>query len=392
LDLSDISSRTSNEFEANAEEVTRNIATLNLSTLNEPESVEYQSRYQGAGFEAHAGLFKSSQSSSATHAQSAPPLPFFLQPPRTSYRSNKTLEVLKSELEVAFSECSVAFTLGEKSCRYSCSALHTLTLIHLDVNIFYSEDSLLVEIHHISGCRYAFGEISDLLAASLNVKFADSSSAVPLAPPPIPDSLPDLPVLNRASSSELKCNEEVCNCDYAMELLNSPTRSTILQGLRATGALVATLAAAMESCTHCGACGAHHYHHEKLFAEGGHWVPLANRIGELSQNDDDEIRTVAMGVVANISALKNVCCKWLESTIPTLVAGVADDLPHLRREAMRSVEAVATHDKKLAAKLVRSGVVPSLELEANGGEEDQSPDMAMQSLAQGALQACRAEA
>jgi hypothetical protein len=46
----------------------------------------------------------------------------------------------------------------------------------------------------------------------------------------------------------------------------------------------------------------------------------------------------------------------------------------------------------LAAKLVRAGVMESLELEAAGGASDQSPDIAMQTFAQEALEVCRANA
>ena len=119
-------------------------------------------------------------------------------------------------------------------------------------------------------------------------------------------------------------------------------------------------------------------------------LPLAERIHELSKHDDDEVSTVAMGALANIATLDHVCGKWVEATIPTLVNSAKDDLPHRRREAIRAIRSVSTRDKTLAAKLVRAGVMESLELEAAGGASDQSPDIAMQTFAQEAIEACRA--
>jgi hypothetical protein len=390
LEIEDISSRKSNELEADSEQVTRNIAILEVSSTHDIKA-EFTN---GVKFEADPSTFAFAPlSKPVVKSEEAPPFPFYLQPAHTSFRSNKSLVNIRSELEKKFSECSVVFAPLDDACGYSCSALQKLSVVDIDVNIYEEENkTLLVEFRHLKGCRYAFSEVSELLANSLEVEFFGASS-YSFSPPELKDdALPELPVLQRGESSELKCNDDVCDCKFAMDLLSSSSRHTLLQGLRATGVLVKQLADAMDSCKLCGACGAQHYNHEQLFAEGSHWMQLTHRVEELAKcdNEDDEVRTVAMSVLANIMSLQNICKRWLVSAIPTVVTGINDDLPHIRREALRSVDTMATRDKSLAAKLVRSGVVPSLELEANGGDDDQCPDVKMQQYAQEALRACRA--
>eukprot|EP00615_Pteridomonas_danica_P017090 CAMPEP_0114392126 /NCGR_PEP_ID=MMETSP0102-20121206/10574_1 /TAXON_ID=38822 ORGANISM="Pteridomonas danica, Strain PT" /NCGR_SAMPLE_ID=MMETSP0102 /ASSEMBLY_ACC=CAM_ASM_000212 /LENGTH=426 /DNA_ID=CAMNT_0001551169 /DNA_START=197 /DNA_END=1473 /DNA_ORIENTATION=+ len=379
--ITDISPRASDEFEANAEEVTRHIAALDFAPSTQSSAFDSASSEfdVGATFSASQSLFatpniESLNIESLIGAVDTPPIfPFYLKPVPTSFRSNKSFTVLKPELENAFSECSVVYT--QVACGYSCSAVQMLSYIEIDVKCFMDGDELLVEFRRLDGCRHAFSEISGRIANKLNVSFACHHDAPKkennFCPPAcsLDDSLLEdlsleMPSLSRSFGHE---------SDLLHEDASKPS---VLQGVRATGCL------ALEEidCSMSTEC----------FSQGGDALPLAQTVTKLARtSDDDEVRSVAMAAVAQIATLEHVCGQWLEETIPTLVAGASDDFPHFRRESLRALHAISTRDKKLAAKLVRSGVVPSLELEANGGEEDQSPDMAMQSLAQGALQACR---
>jgi hypothetical protein len=389
--IDDISVKNVNEFDPTGD-ITRNIACLDMS---QPENAlrstpaEYE---PGAMFQPSKALFEPEALSFASE-EIVPPLPFFLQPARTSFRSQNNLSTLRSELEAAFAKCSVAFVQLETACGYSCSALRQSTVIKIDVNIFESDSDLLVELRQVSGCRYAYSEVTSLLAEALQVAFAECMNCLPPCPPELTEEeLANMPELKKTPSADSKCDDEVRTSEYAMQLIGEDVpRSTLVQGLRAVSTIIDSMSSTENTCALCGACGADHCNHESMFAKGGHGVRLAQRVAELAGSSDEDVRSVAMAAVANIASLDNVCSKWMNQTIPTLVAGAQDDEPHVRREALRSIEALASKSEKMAAKLVRAGAVPTLELEANGGEDHQSPDLAMQAYAEGALAACRGE-
>jgi hypothetical protein len=329
--------------------------------------------------------------------------------------------MLQKNLEAGFTTSSVAFAASEtQPCAYDCSVVRELSVVEFEVRIFSTEEkpSHLVEVRHMRGCRYAFSEASTDLANVLKVTFvgmAKNKSKLLSGPPPLPDSLLELPSLKRATSGPKEApsapvempplplclgdEDEVCTCAHVMMLLSAEASTTMrCQGCRAAGALASSLAETMGSCELKGSCGADHRNHHLLFAEGGSWVQIADRVaalakvsaGEEETREEEECRTVAMAAVANISQLQHCCATWLSGAVKTVAAGAADDQPHIRREALRAAEALASRDKSLAAALVRAGVVPALELQAEGGTEDQSPDLAAQRFAQGALRACRA--
>jgi hypothetical protein len=363
MNLGDISTRASDEFEAIGEEVTRNIAALEFnpgqqSVAFDATSSEFEI---GASFQANQSMFAPSPLKADVTMTDAPPLPFYITPAPTSFRTKNTLSSLRSELETAFAKCSVAFSQLDQGCGYTCSAFSMLSVIEIDVKIYNTAGELLVELRRMAGCRHAFGEVSDRLASTMNVCFVNKSPC--LRAPAFDDSLlADLDIPMPSLTRSL---------DHESSMLSKDApRDSFIQGARATGSL-----AKLDSLVQ--------------FSEGGEGITLAKRVAELTSSDDDEVRTVAMAAVANVATLKNVCSKWLDETIPTLVAGAQDDLPHVRREALRAIHFISTNDKALAAKLVRAGAVPTLELEANGGEDHQSSDHAMQAYASGALLACR---
>jgi len=433
VDLEEISARNSDEFEATGE-VTRTVAALDLGPEKplgfDPASTEFD--VNRVGFVASSALFASSEVQPKELA-SAPPLPFFVRPVRTSFRSAAALETLQEDLEVGFAACSVAFSPSEtQPCAYDCSVVRELSVVEFEVRIFSTAEKPrhLVEIRHMRGCRYAFSEASTDLASQLKVAFvgvgACNKSKLLSGPPPFPDALLELPSLKRATSgnapsdedsAKLKAapedaaapppfplslgdEEEVCTCAHVMQLLSAEASSAMrCQGCRAAGSLAASLAETMGSCELQGSCGADHRNHHLLFAEGGSWVQIAERVAALAKppaagveeaREEEECRTVAMAAVANISQLRHCCAAWLTEAVQTVVAGAADDQPHVRREALRAAEALASRDKELAAALVRAGVVPTLEFQAEGGDGDQSPDLEAQRFARGALRACRA--
>jgi tetratricopeptide (TPR) repeat protein len=100
-------------------------------------------------------------------------------------------------------------------------------------------------------------------------------------------------------------------------------------GCRACGALALELASCMGSCAAQGGCGANHRGHHALFAPGGAWLGLAERVQALAADDGapDAVRSAALGAVANVAALEHVCGAWLAQAVRTASGALVDTLP-----------------------------------------------------------------
>lgn len=336
--------------------------------------------------------------------------------------------------------CSVTYEPSEEQpCAYDCKVMRQFSLVEFELRIFGDAKQHLVEVRHMRGCRYAFSEASEDLAKELKVSFPGAGKPLARAPPALnlADSLLNMPSLKRASSSDpsslnqtakenassfrsiaritdtqepaspgTACEmDETCTCAHVMRLLDAQASGAMrCQGCRAAGAMAQSLCENMQSCELKGVnCGADHKNHHLLFAQGGPWVEIAQRVASLAQGDavaegylleheEEEVRAVAMAAVATISQLQHVCATWLSSAVAVAVLGCteSDASPHVKREALRATEALASRDKQLAIEVVKAGAVPALELEADGGAGGQPLDLAAQRFAQGALRACRA--
>ena len=366
--------------------------------------------------------------------------PSYLRLAPTSFRTSAPLPKLLSALTAAFAATSVsAAPLEGCACAYECSAHELLSVVDFEVRVFAcGPTEHAVEARRLDGCRYAFGGVASKL---LRMAGCPAGQEVPkraaFQPPTLSDeALLELPSLTRATTGPaippkpagmgagapsdlnppsppeplpLEAPADLAaTCAHVKSLLDPKkcSVSVLVQGARAAGALAASLADAMGTCPHRGACGADHRGHHLLFAEGGAWLGLADRVAQLSHAPAPagsceaeaahwaELRSVAMAAVANVAALEHVCGGWLDKAVRVVAAGIKEegnneDRPHHKREALRAAEAMAKRDKELAAKLVRAGVVPALEYEADGGEGGLAQDDAAQRYALGALEACR---
>jgi hypothetical protein len=347
------------EFDPTTKKVTR---TMELDIRPaEQQPVEFDA---GASFAAESSLFAlSSPPSTSTVGvqEQAPPIPFYLKVSKTSFHSSKSISVLKPEIEQMFAKNAVKYSSEPNSpFFYDCSMVCLLSLIEFEVRIFSSDKKHLVEFRHLSGCRYGFGEAYKTLAEP----FVPVKSFAALKPPPlfldnVDDELSDLsmPTLQKS-------------VDYEMSMLSDDKNvQAQMNGARVVGSA-----------------------DDMDFSDDGFGLPLANRLTELasSKTEDDELRVVAFGSIAKLTRVENISNDWLNGAVNTIVEAVGDDHPHIRRQALQSLETMAKRDNTLATKFVVAGVVPLLEHEEAGGSEDQSPDLVAQGFARQALLACRA--
>lgn len=342
------------------------------------------------------------------------------------------------------------------NCTWDCTLERALARVRLEVRVFATVSSTssgghhMVEVRHLSGCRYAFAEGAEALAAQLRVKFEgcqSSSGGSPLSPlrspPPLSDSAllelqknallgeppllsdtmpqtsdetkPPTPAADAAADTTKVSSsgaEEIRTAQHVLSLL-SPEADCASQiaGCRAVGALALELTNCMGSCPCAGACGANHRNHHALFASGGAWLELATRVQSLASSDSSsrsssgisaeqqsELQSVAMAAVANVAALESVCSSWLAQAVHTasgaLVAPASDDA-HVKREALRAAHVLASRDAALAQQLAAvDGCLDVLELEASGGDSSScdgnsaAVDEHAVKFAQGALDAC----
>jgi hypothetical protein len=361
LEIKEIFPSPDQEFEASGEEKTRALTALDFrSQVDQTPEVEFDA---GANFQASQSIFApaSLDSKQVLNTVSAPSLPSYLRPAKTSFRSVKPIAFLMPELEHAFELYSVNFMAGENGpCTYACSVMVLLAMVEFEVRIFAADcKEHLIEFRHLSGCRYAFSSSFNNISQKF-VEVSSVSTHVPMKFAPLPfGDLEDLEMPSLAMSR---------NVDHEVNMIASTASfDSMLQGVRAVGSI-----------------------HD--IDMNGFGMPLAKRVTELasSKTESDELRGVAMGALANIASIENISLDWLNSSVDTVVAGVEDEQPHVRREAIRSLEIMSKRDSALAAKFVRAGVVPLLELEAEGGSEDAVKDIPAQQFAKGALAACRA--
>lgn len=372
LDIRDISPTPSKdeEFEALGQPKTRALGALDCRLNTEhPTDIEFDI---GANFQASQSLFASRKRSEFEPRvfPEAPLKPFHLKIEMTSFHSSKPLSLLIPELEDGFECFSVNYATDETPCIYSCSVLHQLALVEFQVRVFATQANVdhLIEFRHLSGCRYSYSDVFKHLSEPFVGSNSKSRMLKKLAPLTLctEDELA-MPSLFSSSPSSVVDHEVSLLSDEAGLISN-------IQGVRAVGC----------SQSNINMC------------DGGFGVPLASRITELasSTNENDELRTVALGAIANMAATENISNAWLNNTVDTVVAGVEDDHPHIRREAMRSMESMAKKQGNagatFVAKFVRAGMIPLLEIEASGGVEGQGLDVPAQTYARGALEACRA--
>mmetsp|Transcript_11771 Transcript_11771/g.14223 ORF Transcript_11771/g.14223 Transcript_11771/m.14223 type:complete len:441 (+) Transcript_11771:89-1411(+) len=400
LDLEEISPSPTDEFESNGKATTRTITAIDFHSKEQSSPIEFDI---GASFVPNQSMFASSPAPSGFEdsqqilkQKEVPLMPFYLKPSKTSFQSSKkTIHNLISDLELVFSKNSVCFSTEPQNSPYiyDCSMFCLMSLIEFEVKIFAlqqdesrsessSNQNFLIEFRHLSGCYYGFSESYSVLSKSF---LPSKTPFVAMKPAPLfldvqNDEL-SMPSLERSSSSS--CSSPCSIIDH----LSLEETCDIEMKTQSVRACLMTLNNEEEDVFV-----------DKVFCDDGIGIPLANQLTKMAQSssntDDDGLKTVIFGSIAKLTTLENISMNWLNHTVNTVIEhGLNDDNqnPHVRREALRCVEVMAQKNRSLAAKFVRYGVVPLLEIEASGDSDPlQSPDLPAQEIAQKALLACRA--
>jgi hypothetical protein len=322
------------------------------SDVYDPMSEVYTN--QGASLVVVPGMFAGAQAPVAT--QLAPPMPFYLEPGPKSFHVARALAPLRRDLEAAFAAGGVEWgASAESPCGFACTAFALGGEVPFACDVFASgsiPSGHLVDFRHLGGCRYAFAQVAAGLAAHLKVAFPGGGLAAPLpfAPPPLSAAFLALPVPAPKRAAPAAPDGEAATLAYLGELLAADApRALQRQGARAAGALATA--------------------DPRFAAAAGGSSAVGARLAQLAGDAELDPATRAAG----FAALAAVCGgggggAWLEAAaVPAAVRGCQDGAHHVKREALRCVEALA-RQRGLAAPLVRGGVVPLLEAEAGGGD------------------------
>jgi len=260
---------------------------------------------------------------------SAPLKPSYIYLVQTTFKTTLPLSEAITQLEAAFPRVSFDWTASsEHPCVYECTAVRLRGLVELEICIFYDGANHLVEIRHLSGCRYAFSEAASDLAEQLKVDWIGGSAAfrMPFAPPPLPAGVALEPPPGFTGKILTPKQYAAQACEPVLSLLGQESPHFMqLQGARAAGGFAAGDTEGM------------------LFAEGCPGIPIAIRLIEIIQNeqalnppDTNTIITIICAL-ANIIRLPRVCPRLVSN--PNLIKianeAIKNEEYHAKREGIQ---------------------------------------------------------
>ena len=220
----------------------------------------------------------------------------------------------------AFNNLFVDFARSRQHiCGYAGSVVSLGVLVEFEVSIFAKGSGHMVEVRHIHGCRFAFGNFADNFAKELGVVYEGGGRSISFAPPSLPADF---------SNIEVPVSVEVQNCDFLHSRIEQGApRESVLQGVRSVGAMASD------------------EEQKRQFETGGHAIKLANQTATIFKKSDDiEIRVAAIFTLANIVELKSVCdsIRTIIGSILVETDAVNDPNAHVRREATRAAVALSS--------------------------------------------------
>lgn len=304
---------------------------------------------------------------------------------------------MRKDIENAFANCSVCFEQEERLPHFydDCSVVRQGALMTFNVSIYdIGAGEHLVDIEHMSGCRFAFSEAASDLARQMQFCSSGAFSqktAMPACPPPAGPAPSAVSVSSaKTTTAALAANDAAACAKNLLGMLSQHSSfEHKLQATRAAGALATSVHQADGSAI------------QDLFADR-QWMDVVDHVtalasksdnapsGAISAQQSDEIQVVAMATLANFAALGPDWCgaaQINDAALDAIIKGVQDENHHLRREALRATVDVAPIS---AAKLVRGGIVPHLERLAGGADDGECEDAAAAKFAKFSLVACRA--
>ena len=215
----------------------------------------------------------------------APPKPYAdYNLARTTFATNEPFDPLSAKIEKVFNDLGVEVEKS-KDHFYRCAVEKRGTVISFDVTIMldpfdHGAVKHLVEVRHMMGCRFKFGEFAEALAKDLNVIYLGGGRRIPFNPPPLPPGFfPEIEL----SPEEIKMNA-VTAVSETLERMSrgNATHAEVIQGLQET----------------------YYYKDLSHFGPGGIAIPLADRAAEIFLATDPvdlEVRCAAMATFAKLS-------------------------------------------------------------------------------------------
>ena len=200
---------------------------------------------------------------------------------RTTFATNELFGPLRANLKKVFNDLGVEVEKS-KDHFFQCRVEVRGTVIYFDVTIMvdpagHGSVKHLVEVRHMMGCRFKFGEFAENLAKDLKVVYLGvGGRPIPFKPPPLPTGFfPEIEL----SPEDIKMNAEAAVAETLRMMEKTVTHEDVTQGLQAT------------------------YYYKDLahFGPGGIAIPLAERAAEIFHDAPPEyldIRCAAMATVA----------------------------------------------------------------------------------------------
>jgi hypothetical protein len=264
--------------------------------------------------------------------------------------------------------------------------------VQCEVAIFAATGGHLIEIRRLSGCRIGFAVVLADLSRHLAVAIPGAGGICAAFPASSIDALAapevfDYSIYGASAALAAAVDPNALTRIHLLALMAPESgRGQAAQGARAAAALAAG-SPAMSSLLTC---------------EGGSLTAVADRVLELVAAADDDVRCAAMSAVASIAEVMRMSGlvtatlsvpggsrrMWLDAAVVAAAKCCRDDHPHVRREALRCAQALATASGELAARFVSLGAKPIFALYAEAADDGACPDKPAELFAQLALSAC----
>lgn len=306
-----------------------------------------------------AYIVDSSLKDSMAVADSVPVLPVYWSKSRMSYTTGMALPQLRRDLEQGFARESITVedSRGQGSNIYECQCYAGQSLHSFSVHLYRDGCQHYVELNHLDGCRFAFSSVLYSLTSQLR------SCAAPLGRKPRAGAGPcgDLavpPALQR--SWVVGVAEQERSMNALVGLVEAEDEAAQVQGLQALASAPA----------------------RELFFDAR---SSATRVAALAlaqvASEEPARQLPAVDAVAGAAQLPGASAGWARKAMDVVAEAVEEtENPHVRREGLRAVQALAKRGAPFPKRLV--DVVES--------ESRETMDLPCQHLARGLLQACQA--
>ena len=270
----------------------------------------------------------------------APPKPYAdYNLARTTFATNELFDPLRAKMKEVFNDLCIEVDLSRDHF-FQCRVEVRGTVLYFDITILLDPVDQgavknLVEVRHMMGCRFKFGEFAEFLAKNLNVVYLGGGGRpIPFQPPPLPPGFfPEIEL----SPEDVKMNALAAIAE-TLQMMDATTKDDeVIHGLQNT----------------------YYYNDLAHFGPGGIAIPLAERAVEIFHTappEELDIRCAAMATLAKIAAYPDLDPTLQIRILHVVLGGLHDPSLLIKMNALKALTGIVNSVDQLEHHKNREGV------------------------------------